>query len=152
VSNQHLRQHAFATVAGPVKPKARTQVKFKLPELSSSAKFQAHFYVSDELCGYDMILGRDFLREIKLDILFSEDVLRWNDMDIRMKPSEECAKEAGAIAYSERFASKYGIQKQYHYVSNTLVCPLLRLSLWGSPIIPSFEPTQDDHLGKQSNQ
>jgi hypothetical protein len=67
-----LRQHAFATVAGPVKPKARTQVKFKLPELSSSAKFQAHFYVSDELCGYDMILGRDFLREIKLDILFSE--------------------------------------------------------------------------------
>jgi hypothetical protein len=67
---------------------ARTQIKFKLPELSSSAKFQSHFNVSDELCGYDVILGRDFLRENKLDILFSEDVMRWNDMDIRMKSSE----------------------------------------------------------------
>jgi uncharacterized protein YdhG (YjbR/CyaY superfamily) len=122
-----LRQHAFATVAGPVKPKARTQVKFKLPELSSSAKFQAHFYVSDELCGYDMILGRDFLREIKLDILFSEDVLRWNDMDIRMKPSEECAKEAGAIAYSERFASKYGRRYEYEGEDDPLEGEILRL-------------------------
>jgi hypothetical protein len=41
-------------------------------------------------------------------------------------------------AYTDR------IQKQYHYVSNTLVYPLLSLSYGPTPIIPSFEPTQDD--------
>jgi hypothetical protein len=74
-----------------------------------------------------MILGRDFLGEIKLDILFSEDVLRWNDMDIRMKPSEECAKEASAIAYSEVFASNYGRRYEYEGEDDPLEGEILRL-------------------------
>jgi hypothetical protein len=50
-------------------------------------------------------------------------------MDIRMKPSEECAKEAGAIAYSEVFASKYGRRYEYegeddplHQGANSCTC------------------------------
>jgi hypothetical protein len=104
----------------------------------------------DELCGYDMILGRDFLREIKLDILFSEDVLRWNDMDIRMKPSEECAKEASAIAYSGVFASNYGRRYEYEGEDDPLEGEILRLkdladARYKPPDIDDYVETMD-HL------
>jgi hypothetical protein len=45
-------------------------------------------------------------------------------------------------AYTDR------IQKQYKNVSNTLVGPIIEFSPMGTPIIPSFEPTQDVHLGE----
>jgi hypothetical protein len=97
-----------------------------------------------------MILGRDFLREIKLDILFSEDVLRWNDMDIRMKPSEECAKEASAIAYSEVFASHYGRRYEYEGEDDPLEGEILRLkdladARYKPPDIDDYVATMD-HL------
>jgi hypothetical protein len=49
-------------------------------------------------------------------------------MDIRMKPSsEECAMEAGAIAYSEVFASKYGRRYEYEGEDDPLEGEILRL-------------------------
>jgi hypothetical protein len=34
---------------------------------------------------YDFILGRDFLHQVGLDMLFSKKVLRWDDLEIPMK-------------------------------------------------------------------
>jgi hypothetical protein len=89
-------------------------------------------------------------KQIKLDILFFEDVLRWNDMDIRMKPSEECAKEASAIAYSEVFASNYGRRYEYEGEDDPLEGEILRLkdladARYKPPDIDDYVETMD-HL------
>ena len=61
------------------------------PEFSKSLKFERlQCLVFDQPnVSYDIILGRDFLQDAKFDLVHSENVMRWNDRSVPMKPSSE---------------------------------------------------------------
>lgn len=60
-----------------------------LPEFSYSSKIErAIAYVIDsKYCKYDMIIGRDFLRNNKIDLSFNENIITWLEQMIVMKPN-----------------------------------------------------------------
>ena len=61
------------------------------PEFSKSLKYdsiQARLFRQPS-CRYDVIIGRDFLNEAKLDLCFSDGNMRWSDRVVPMKKASE---------------------------------------------------------------
>ena len=66
----------WTTAAGEFETQGRIKLEFKLPKLSPTAKVQWDMHVHQEnLNPYNMILGRDILTELGIDILFSKQVI-----------------------------------------------------------------------------
>jgi hypothetical protein len=59
-----------------------------LPEFTKHIKIQslkAHIFDSPS-CHYDIILGRDVLDQLKMDICYSNNTMKWLNFEIIMKP------------------------------------------------------------------
>ena len=65
------------TVAGIVETSHVSTVTFKLPELSETRNITGEFHVMKQPMEYDMIIGRELLTEIGIDLIFSKNVIRW---------------------------------------------------------------------------
>ena len=79
----------WTTAAGEFKTKGRIKLVFKLPKLSPTAEVRWDVHVHwGTLNSYDMILGRDVLTEIGIDILFSKQLISCPQFnaEIPMKP------------------------------------------------------------------
>jgi len=77
------------TAAGSFSTIARCALEFALPELSPSKVVKASVHVTQQRLGnYDMILGRDLLEELGLQMNFAEHTIRWGDGEIPMKPTD----------------------------------------------------------------
>ena len=61
---------------------------FSLPELHDSAKIIKNLYVTENLGTYDMILGRNTLRELGIVINFNNNQIEWNGAQAPMKKSD----------------------------------------------------------------
>jgi hypothetical protein len=85
VKNLRLKNCSAATwntAAGQFNTKSKCKVEFMLPELSPSANITHDVYVFEgKLSNYDMIIGRDLLSELGIDICFSEQTIKWPSMD-----------------------------------------------------------------------
>ena len=65
----------FATGSGQLKTKFQADIKFTLPELSNSKIINWNFRLTDnEDLGYDMILGRDIMTKLGIDLSFDENI------------------------------------------------------------------------------
>ena len=77
----------YATAGGPYKVHKKGTIIFKLPEFSTSKEITWDCDVDGgsltEL-GYDMIIGRDLLKALKMIIDFKHDVIKWEDSQIPM--------------------------------------------------------------------
>ena len=68
----------WSTAAGDFKTSGISKISFQLMELSPTAELQWKLHVhKGQLNGYDMILGRDILTEIGIDLCFSDQMIRW---------------------------------------------------------------------------
>ncbi len=69
------------TAAGVLKSSAKTKsLEFSLPELQSTRKIRKSFHVVDmEVNHYDMIIGRDLMTSIGLDVRGSDQSIQWDD-------------------------------------------------------------------------
>ena len=63
--------HEWSTMAGTFKTTRRTEVKLKLPELSDTAEMSVCCHVTKQKSNYDLILGREILRELGINLDFS---------------------------------------------------------------------------------
>ena len=78
--------HEWSTMAGTFKTTRRTEVKLKLPELSDTAEMSVCCHVSkQQKINYDLILGREILRELGINLDFSNNTTNWKDSST--KPS-----------------------------------------------------------------
>ena len=72
-------------------------VKFYLPEFSTQECIKWKFHVDNSVrttnTRYDMILGRDILEQLPLDIKFSDRTLSWQDRSVPMKTMDELDKQ-----------------------------------------------------------
>lgn len=91
---EHLMQHAsttgptvYDTAGGQFEVNKSIRVSFMLPEFSSNATTRQTFDVfegSDDLLGYDVVIGRDMLKGMGIDIRFSDETIAWEGTYVNM--------------------------------------------------------------------
>ena len=57
-----------------------SEMQFHMPEFSESKQVQWNLHVLPEkiaLLPYDMIIGRDLMRKLKMDVLYSSEAIVW---------------------------------------------------------------------------
>jgi hypothetical protein len=84
----------WKTVAGNFSTEGTVETKFQLPELNPIATINYKLHVSNSLGVYDMILGRDLLKDLGLIIDYSTKSIIWNDAIIPMKGSTATVTES----------------------------------------------------------
>ena len=84
--NKIEKRKRFKTANGIKTTNCEAVVHFCLPEFSETKVIHWNFTVasSDEI-GYDMIIGRDIMNGLGIDLLFSERVVTWEGTKVPMK-------------------------------------------------------------------
>lgn len=78
----------WTTAAGTFNTNYAVQTQFSLPELHEGRLINWDMHVSDTLSDYDIIVGRDMLAELGIDLLFSSRSVVWDDVSIPFKPRD----------------------------------------------------------------
>ena len=98
--------HEWTTMAGTFKTTRLAEIKLKLPELSDTAEINIKCHVTKQKSKYDLILGREILRELGITLNFNNNTINWSDTSIPMKPVENNTRIHFAISDSKRVASE----------------------------------------------
>jgi hypothetical protein len=75
----------WSTPAGDLSTKESCTAQILLPELQSSRGIEWKFHVAPSLGNYDMIIGRDMLTDLGIDIRFSDNVISWDGAEMPLK-------------------------------------------------------------------
>jgi hypothetical protein len=82
----------WTTKAGTFKTDRKGKCQFTLPEFHEGKDISWNMYVNESdarLNSYDMIIGRDLLHELGIDLLFSLGVIKWDNATVPMRdPSQ----------------------------------------------------------------
>ena len=73
------------TPAGTLTTKGKVRAQFTLPELHDNRVVEWEFHVTNNLVNYDMIIGRDMLEDLGIDIQFSDQTIVWDGHDMPFK-------------------------------------------------------------------
>ena len=89
------KQTSWTTKAGKFKTTRKCEVDFTLPAFDAGKVITWNCYVDesdDSTNNYDMIIGRDILFELGIDLLFSSAEMKWNGITIPMQATENLTK------------------------------------------------------------
>lgn len=77
----------YQTAAGTFTSKYSMKLHFSLDEFGGRTKIVHRFDLDEDEdgIGYDMIIGRDLLNELNIDVRFSDKTIKWEDQLIPMK-------------------------------------------------------------------
>ena len=76
----------YATGNGTLTTKYESKIHFSLPEFSDKKIITWKFSVAEkENLGYDIILGRDLLLDLKMNISFEKKMVSWEGIEIPMR-------------------------------------------------------------------
>ena len=81
----------WSTKAGSFKTKRSCEIEFTLPAFHENRKIHCNAYVDEshqESCNYDMIIGRDLLHSLGINLLFDTAEVEWDNAKIHMQPPE----------------------------------------------------------------
>jgi hypothetical protein len=85
----------WMTAAGPINTTEKCKLNFSLPEFHLSRTIQWTFHVGTlENVPYDMIIGRDLMECLKMDIKYSTSTIEWDDAEIPMKSTEATIEDS----------------------------------------------------------
>ena len=76
---------AFSTIAGTATTDSKVKLQFSLPEFHDDRIIEWNAHVAKQLGNYDMIIGRDLLEELGIDISFNRMECEWDESTIPMK-------------------------------------------------------------------
>ena len=78
-------KNIYTTGGGEITTHTQSTIFFTLPEFSDKKIIKWDFNVFDDKhLEYDLIIGRDLMSELKLDILFSQSKVSWEGIEIPM--------------------------------------------------------------------
>eukprot|EP00957_Ditylum_brightwellii_P020865 1573718-Ditylum_brightwellii.AAC.1 len=79
------KKASFMTVAGEFYTAGKVKTAFNLPELNPTAKIDHKFHVAPTLGMYNMILGQDPLKSLRIILDHATETITWNETTIPMK-------------------------------------------------------------------
>ena len=84
---QKSKPVSFSTPGSTFTTNKTTKVVFTLPEFTETRQITGNFHVLPEnsKLPYDFIIGRDLMRALKIDVLYSEGVVIWDDLRLPMQ-------------------------------------------------------------------
>ena len=105
----------FTTAGGVVETHREVRIQFKLPEFHANRVIEWVFQVTSDLGNYDMIIGRDLLRELGFKFDFKTREVEWDSAAIAMKifgetPDEDAWQadaDGGAKSIKQILDAKY---------------------------------------------
>lgn len=81
----------FATPNGLFTTSKKSEIEFNLTEFSESKVVKWNFHVLPESqpLPYDIIIGRDLMKELNMDVLYSQDVVTWDGIKLPMQKIQD---------------------------------------------------------------
>ena len=83
----------WTTAAGTLSTSKKCKILFGLPELSNTMVVSTDIHLTKHIDRYDMILGRDLLRELGFSLDFELDTIRYQHSEIPMRSLTELQSE-----------------------------------------------------------
>ena len=80
--------NAWTTMAGSFSTSYETTINLTLPELNPTAHISAKMHMTENKSNYDVIFGRDLLRELGISLDFKSNTVTWQHIEIPMKPKD----------------------------------------------------------------
>jgi hypothetical protein len=99
-SKQTNSDTVWSTPGGIVSTNTKCTVEFSIPELHDARLIKGDMYVTKNLGAYDMILGRDLMTDLGIDIHFSAKSVTWDGVEIPMKDGDTTFKESFHVGYN----------------------------------------------------
>jgi transposase InsO family protein len=84
---------SWMTPAGILKTDASCKAQFIIPELHDNRLIEWDFHVTQNMGAYDMIIGRDMLDDLGINIQFSDRTIHWDGIDMPFKDVSELKDE-----------------------------------------------------------
>ncbi len=81
-------QTVWTTPAGALKTSTKCKGQFTLPELHDNQMIEWNLHVTKDLGAYDMIIGRDVLQDLGIDLIFSNQTILWDGAEMPFKHGE----------------------------------------------------------------
>ena len=94
-NKQEVKTRKFTTGSGTLKIKYEANIKFTLPEFSNFKIINWEFHVTDyEDLGYDMILGRDIMTQLGINLSFDKSVIHWEGTEVPMRDYRKLKRQS----------------------------------------------------------
>jgi len=72
----------------------KVKAQFTMPELHEDRLIESNMHVAKALGKYNMIIGRDILQFLKIDLRFSDNVAEWDGSELPFEDGKATPKEA----------------------------------------------------------
>ena len=95
----------WATLASSVTTASEAVVEFLLPEFYEDCTLKYNVHLTKKLKNYDLIIGRDLLSSMGMDINFSNSTCSWDDRSIPMRSLNSEIPQTFAIEESKTLKS-----------------------------------------------
>jgi hypothetical protein len=79
------KQTVWTTPGGALKTTNSCKAQFTIPELHDNRLIEWNVHITKSLGAYDMIIGRDVLTDLGIDIRFSNHTVSWDNHEMPMK-------------------------------------------------------------------
>lgn len=84
----------WSTPGGELQTNKKCRAQFSLPELHDNKLLEWNLHVTEKLGAYDMIIGRDIIQDLKLNISYENNTLQWGPSEIPLKDGDATFEES----------------------------------------------------------
>mgnify|MGYP000411856084 FL=1 len=96
------KKTSWATPGGTLTTSKVAKAEFTLPELQDDKLIEWKWHVVKDLGSYDAIIGRDLMQFLGIDILFSDQTVKWGNATMPFKDGDCSTQEAYYVQEPEQ--------------------------------------------------
>ena len=110
-----------------MKTSQKVKAQFTMSELHDDCLIEWNMHVTKSLGPYGMIIGKDILKFLKINLRFSDEIIEWDGAEMPFKDGDPSAKEACYIADSDSVEDtvhrvKRILDAKYDKAANEKIC------------------------------